>query len=194
MSLLFLLNHQLRAEAEEYFYKSGDFIFAWPRCECACCVPVFLGKRSLKAREMGGVYLRLLVNTQVRMGYRNEQAFFQALLKELKGLRKVVVCVRFLGGVVDEEELEWIVGTLVGLVGVFRGVRKVELEHDACEATEATGLILEAPGVVWEQRVRMVEEARGRIERGEWEEVEELDEGFCRCEEQTKAWVTKHIL
>jgi hypothetical protein len=55
--------------------------------------------------------------------------------------------------------------------------------HDAFEATDG----------VLEQRIWMMDEVRGRIEREGWGELEVMDEGYCRCEEQTKAWVTKHI-
>jgi len=143
-----------------------------------------MSKRSEKAREMGGVFLRLLVNTHMTyLRYREEELFFRAILRELKALRRVVICVRFLGGEVEEEGQAWVVAVIVRLAAIFRGVSRVELLHDECEAE----------GGILDQGKKMLDDARGCIERGEWEELEEVDDELCCCEEQRKAWVTKHI-
>lgn len=186
MSTLFRLNRQLHLDTEEFFYGSGEFVFEWPRYACACCVPEFLGRRSLRAREiMSTVYLHLVQGTNIygKANFREQQNFFQAILAGLPSLRHVTICVRFFGGDVNLGKKAMATSSIVKLAGIFRDIQTLELTHDSSGSD----------GIVLEQRVQIVEEARDSISRMAWEDLEQLPSAYSCCSEQKRAWVTRHI-
>ena len=81
---------------------------------------------------------------------------FEALVRELPGLRSVIVGVHFIGSPVKEESRrKGLVDAVMGLVGVFRGVERLEL-------------VCPDLGPEFQQRVDIVRECRERVGAGVW--------------------------
>lgn len=141
------VNHQLLSDAIQVLY-AGDFVFRFPGNATAAHFSNLLGKIGEKkslVRKIGieiAGRLDLVSFGGANMGVELKRQSWVILKRELVGLRSVKIRVALFKGWIKggEEGRRRVVETLVGLMGIFRGLLIVVSEGNPWMDGEMRGI------------------------------------------------------